>query len=73
MTMTYESSKSDDYCEYKFYRYVEQSTGKISGGKVFVTVNGIGEFYTTNDLVNKVLDSTQRLLAGLEIDAYGQK
>lgn len=70
MTMTYESSKSDDYCEYKFYRYVEQSTGKISGGKVFVTVNGIGEFYTTNDLVEKIMNDTPRVLEGLDIDAY---
>jgi len=70
MTMMYESSKTDDYCEYKFYRYVEESTGKISGGKVFVTVNGIGEFYTTNDLVEKVMNDTPRVLEGLDIDAY---
>lgn len=70
MTMMYESSKTDDYCEYKFYRYVEQSTGKISGGKIFVTVNGIGEFYTTNDLVEKVMNDTPRVLNGLDIDAY---
>lgn len=70
MTMMYESSKTDDYCEYKFYRYVEESTGKISGGKVFVTVNGIGEFYTTNDLVEKVMNDTPRVLEGLDINAY---
>lgn len=70
MTMMYESSKTDDYCEYKFYRYVEESTGKISGGKIFVTVNGIGEFYTTNDLVEKVMNDVPRVLNGLDIDAY---
>lgn len=70
MTMTYEGSKTDNYCEYKFYRYVEESTGKISGGKYFVTVNGIGEFYTTNDLVEKVMNDIPRVLNGLDIDAY---
>ena len=70
MTMTYEGSKTDNYCEYKFYRYVEESTGKISGGKYFVTVNGIGEFYTTNDLVEKVMNDIPLVLNGLDIDAY---
>lgn len=57
---------------YEFYRYYEESTGHISGGKVIVVVNGVGEFYTTNDLVNKIADDTPRLLAGLDIDPYGQ-
>ncbi len=69
MTMTYENT-SGDYFEYKFYKYIEESTGKVSGGKIFVTVNGIGEFYTTNDLVEKVMNDTPRVLAGLDIDAY---
>ena len=45
----------------------------MSTGKIFATVDGIGEFYTSNDLVNKVLDSSKRVIAGLEIDPYGQK
>lgn len=69
MTMTYENT-SGDYFEYKFYKYIEESTGKVSGGKIFVTVNGIGEFYTTNDLVQKVINDTPRVLNGLDIDAY---
>ncbi len=71
MTMTYESTDGR-FCEYKFYKYVEESTGKVSGGKIFVTVNGAGEFYTTNDLVNKVLNDVSRVLDGLDIDAYGR-
>ncbi len=72
MTMTYENLRGESRV-YKFYKYYETSTGEMSSGKIFATVDGIGEFYTSNDLVNKVLDSTQRLLAGLEIDPYGQK
>ncbi len=71
MTMTCESTDGK-FREYKFYKYVEESTGKVSGGKVFVTVNGAGEFYTTNDLVNKVLNDVSRVLDGLDIDAYGK-
>lgn len=71
MTMTYEGTDGT-FSEYKFYKYVEESTGKISGGKIFVAVNGAGEFYTTNDLVDKVINDTSRVLEGLDIDAYGQ-
>ena len=71
MKMTYEGVDGA-FSEYKFYKYVEESTGKISGGKIFVTVNGAGEFYTTNDLVNKVINDTSRVLNGLDVDAYGQ-
>ncbi len=73
MTMTYESVSGDNYCEYKFYRYAEASTGHVSSGKVFVTVNGIGEFYTTNDLVDKIINDTPRVLKGLDIDPYGHR
>ena len=72
MTMSYENL-SGETRTYKFYKYYEASTGEMSSGKIFATVDGIGEFYTTNDLVNKVLDSSKRLLAGLDIDPYGQK
>ncbi len=71
MTLTCEGNDGS-FNEYKFYQYVEESTGKISGGKIFVTVNGAGEFYTTNDLVNKVINDTSRVLKGLDVDAYGQ-
>ena len=70
--MSYENL-SGETRTYKFYKYYEASTGEMSSGKIFATVDGIGEFYTTNDLVNKVLDSSKRLLAGLDIDPYGQK
>ena len=72
MTMTYENLSGESKV-YKFYKYYETSTGQISSGKIFATVDGAGEFYTSNDLVNKVLDSSKRVIAGLDIDAYGQK
>lgn len=70
MTMTYENTSGRVF-EYKFYKYYEASTGQLSGGKVFVTVNGIGEFYTTNDLVEKALSDADRVMKGLDIDSYG--
>lgn len=70
LTMTYENNNGETF-EYKFYQYYETSTGKLSGGKIFVVVNGAGEFYTTNDLVDKVVNDTSRVLNGLDIDAYG--
>ena len=36
-----------------------------------MVVNGVGEFYTTNDLVDKVVNDTARVLDGLDVDAYG--
>lgn len=72
MTLTCEGVDGS-FNEYKFYKYVEESTGKISGGKIFVAVNGAGEFYTTNDLVDKVINDTSRVLKGLDVDAYGQR
>lgn len=70
LTMTYEDTEGRENV-YQFYHYYEASTGHISGGKVFVMVNGVGEFYTTNDLVEKVVNDTSRVLNGLDIDAYG--
>ncbi|MBQ7599399.1 MAG: DUF4340 domain-containing protein [Clostridia bacterium] len=59
--------------EYRFYQYYEESTGKLSTGKVFVVVNDFGEFYTSNDLIDKVKNDTPRVLEGLDIDGYGQR
>ena len=70
MTMTYEN-KSGEVFEYNFYKYYENSTDHLSGGKLFATVNGVGEFYTTNDLVEKALSDAVRVMNGLDIDAYG--
>ena len=70
LIMTYENG-SGEVNEFKFYQYYEASTGHISGGKIFVVVNGVGEFYTTNDLVDKVVNDTARVLDGLDVDAYG--
>ncbi|MCR4905077.1 MAG: hypothetical protein K6A33_03270, partial [Clostridiales bacterium] len=70
LIMTYENG-SGEVTEFKFYQYYEASTGHISGGKIFVVVNGVGEFYTTNDLVDKVVNDTARVLDGLDVDAYG--
>lgn len=72
LEMTYEKSDGT-VCEYKFYKYYSASEDKLSSGKIFVTVNGTGEFYTTNDLVNKVINDTPRVLAGLDVDPYGHK
>ena len=71
LVMTYENA-SGEVTEFKFYQYYAASTGHISGGKIFVVVNGVGEFYTTNDLVDKVVNDTSRVLDGLDVDAYGQ-
>ena len=57
--------------EYKFYEHYEASTGHVSGGKMLVVVNGVGEFYTSNDLVDKVINDIPRVLEGLDVDAYG--
>ncbi|MGN1345425.1 MAG: DUF4340 domain-containing protein [Eubacteriales bacterium] len=70
LTMTYENTSGDEF-EYKFYQYYASSTDKLSTGKIFVVVNGAGEFYTTNDLVDKVVNDTSRVLNGLDVDAYG--
>ena len=59
--------------DYRFYQYYEESTGKLSTGKVFVVVNDFGEFYTSNDLIDKVKNDTPRVLEGLDIDGYGQR
>lgn len=72
MTMTYENTAGQIY-EYKFYRYFEASTGHVSGGKYFTTVNGVGEFYTSNDLVEKALSDADRVMDGLDIDSYGHR
>lgn len=71
MTMTYEDTSGGIY-EYRFYKYYESSTAHLSGGKVFVTVNGVGEFYTANDLVEKALSDAVRLMNGLDIDSFGK-
>ncbi len=71
LTMTY-TDTDGMVTEFKFYQYYAESTGHISGGKIFVVVNGVGEFYTTNDLVDKVVNDTARVLDGLDVDAYGQ-
>ncbi|MBE6725587.1 MAG: DUF4340 domain-containing protein [Ruminococcaceae bacterium] len=71
LTMTYENL-AGEATEFRFYQYYSESTGHISGGKIFVVVNGVGEFYTTNDLVDKVVNDTSRVLDGLDVDAYGQ-
>ena len=70
LVMTYEKA-SGEVTEFKFYQYYAASTGHISGGKIFVVVNGVGEFYTMNDLVDKVVNDTSRVLNGLDVDAYG--
>ena len=44
-----------------FYRY---STGHSA-----VTVNGVGEFYLSTDLVDKVLNDLEKILAGEEVTA----
>ena len=71
LVMTY-TNIAGEVTEFKFYQYYSESTGHISGGKIFVVVNGVGEFYTTNDLVAKVVNDTSRVLDGLDVDAYGQ-
>ena len=69
LTMTYENANGE-VSEFKFYQYYSASEDHISGGKIFVVVNGVGEFYTTNDLIDKVVNDTSRVLEGLDVDAY---
>lgn len=71
LTMTIDKANGKTV-EYKFYQHYEASTGHISGGKVFVVVDGEGEFYTTNDLVQKVINDIPRVLNGEDIDGYGK-
>jgi len=51
--------------EYKFYQYTTR--------RAFVTINGVGEFYTFPDFMEKILKDADRLLAGIDIDSYGKK
>lgn len=37
-----------------------------------VTIDGVGEFYVSSDYVKKIINDTQRVLAGEEIDANGK-
>ena len=71
LSMTIEKANGEQV-EYEFYQHYEASTGHISGGKVFVVVDGEGEFYTTNDLVEKVINDIPRVLGGEDIDGYGK-
>lgn len=71
LTMTIDKANGETV-EYEFYQHYESSTGHISGGKVFVVVDGEGEFYTTNDLVQKIINDLPRVLNGEDIDGYGK-
>ncbi len=71
MTLTYEDLNGNS-TEYRFYKYYEASTGQLSSGKAITVIDGVGEFITSNDLVEKVLDSALRILDGLDVDPYGK-
>jgi len=71
LTMTYEKTDGSAY-EFRFYKHYAASTDTITTGKIFVVVNDLGEFYTTNDLINKIINDTSRVLQGLDVEAYGQ-
>ncbi|MBQ8333724.1 MAG: DUF4340 domain-containing protein [Clostridia bacterium] len=71
LTMTYEKTDGTSY-EFRFYKHYEASTDTTTTGKIFVVVNDIGEFYTTNDLINKIINDTSRVLQGLDVEAYNQ-
>lgn len=53
--------KSGSVNEYKFYRDTTR--------RALMTANGEGEFYVLADWMEKLVSDTDRLLAGLEIDA----
>jgi len=63
LTFSY-TTLSGETLEFKFYQYTTRHA--------FVTINGIGEFYTLVDLVEKVLNDTERVLVGMDIDAHGK-
>jgi len=71
LTMTYEKTDGSSY-EFRFYKHYAASTDTTTTGKIFVVVNDLGEFYTTNDLINKIINDTSRVLQGLDVEAYGQ-
>ncbi len=50
---------------FRFYRY--------STGHSLVTVDGVGEFYTYTDLVEKIENDTVKILSGDEVTAYDKK
>ena len=64
LTFSY-TTTSGEVSEYKFYQY--------STRRAFVTLNGDGEFYTYVDMIEKVINDTEKVLVGMDINSYGKK
>lgn len=62
-TLTMTTRKNRMY-EYKFYRY--------STRRCYYTVNGEGEFYVLYDMVEKIINDCQKVLAGQDVDSWAK-
>lgn len=57
---------SGDTTVYRFYPY------SGAGRRSLMTVNGTGEFYVQTDLIQKIASDANKVLAGLDVNAYGK-
>lgn len=51
---------------YRFYPY------SGAGRRALMTINGSGEFYVETDLIRKIASDANKVLAGLDVNAYGK-
>jgi len=65
LTFTF-TKLSGDKMVYRFYSY------SPSGRPALMTVNGSGEFYVLADNVKKLASDAEKVLAGLDVDAFGK-
>jgi hypothetical protein len=63
MTLSVTTDKGDTTV-YKFYQYATR--------RCFYTINGVGQFYTLSDQIQKILNDTVRVVNGEPIDADGK-
>lgn len=52
---------------------VSYSFWKYSSRRALMKVNDSSEFYVMTDLIEKLINDTDKLFAGIEIDSYGKK
>lgn len=65
LTFTFTNLTGDETV-YRFYPY------SGSGRRSLMTVNGQGEFYVLTDLIEKIASDANKVLAGLDVNAYGK-
>jgi len=64
LTFSY-TTLSGETVEFRFYQY--------STRRAFVTINGVGEFYTYVDMMEKIISDAEKVLVGMDINSYGKK